>query len=306
MKPFPQLMFAAFVIVISFLFFLLVSMVVAIPLFGMDSLFNMPTINDLSNPGSIRMLKYFQVVQSFGLFIVPPFILAWLFHGQISGYLKLDQQVNGASVIGVIVLVIVSLPLVNLIGAWNMQMELPGWLSGVEEWMKNAEENATRLTEAFLEVETTGGLMFNLFMIALLPAVGEELLFRGVIQRIFTRWTHSHHWGIFISAFLFSSLHIQFYGFVPRLLLGVMFGYLLVWSGSMWLPIAAHFVNNGFAVIAMFLVDRNILSQGLEEVGSVSGSYYMAVVSFLLVAALLFFMYRENRGHHVKIGELDT
>ena len=306
MKPFPQLMFATFVIVISFLFFLLVSMVVAIPLFGMDSLFNMPTINDLDNPESIRMLKYFQVIQSFGLFIVPPFILAWLFHGQISEYLRLDRQVSGASIIGVIVLVIASLPLVNLIGAWNMQMELPNWLSGIEEWMKNAEENATRLTEAFLEVDTTGGLMFNLFMIAFLPALGEELLFRGVIQRIFTRWTHSHHWGIVISAFLFSSLHIQFYGFVPRLLLGVMFGYLLVWSGSMWLPIAAHFVNNGFAVIAMFLIDRNILSRGVEEVGSVSGSYYMAVVSFLLVAALLFLMYRENRGRHLKVGELDT
>jgi hypothetical protein len=83
MKPFPQLMFSGFVILVSFLLFLLLSMILAIPLFGLDSMMSIPTIGDLSDPESIRLLKYFQVVQSIGLFIVPPIILAWLFHGRI-------------------------------------------------------------------------------------------------------------------------------------------------------------------------------------------------------------------------------
>jgi len=165
---------------------------------------------------------------------------------------------------------------------------------GIETWMKNAEEQAGELTEAFLKVETVGGLLFNIFMIAFLPAIGEELLFRGVIQRIFTRWTQNVHWGIWISAILFSALHMQFYGFIPRMLLGVLFGYLLVWSGSMWLPIIAHFINNGVAVVIMYLVDKELLNPELEVIGSTSDSYYLAAVSLVLVIAFMIMIKRQN------------
>jgi uncharacterized protein len=275
---------------------MLFSMIAAIPLFGLDSLQSMPTLGDLNDPQSIRLLKFFQVVQSIGLFIVPPFILAWLFHDRIDDYLFLNKNISAASSFLVIALIFFTLPLINFVGEWNNQMQFPEWLSGMEEWMKNAEERAEELTEAFLKVETTGGLLFNLFMIALLPAIGEELLFRGVIQRIFTNWTRSHHWGIWISAILFSALHIQFYGFVPRLLLGVLFGYLLVWSGSIWLPIIAHFFNNAFAVTAMYLIDKNILNPQLEEIGSTPGSYFAVILSFIIVAVLMWMIKKDNRG----------
>jgi uncharacterized protein len=295
MKPFPQLLFSAFVILVSFLAFLLISMVIAVPLFGLDSVLTIPAINDLSDPANLKILRYFQVVQSIGLFIVPPFVLAWLFHGRISGYLCIDKKTTPASVLLTAVLVIFSLPLINFIAGWNEQMEFPEWLFQVERWMKNAEENAAELTEAFLQTETIGGLLFNLFMIAFLPAVGEELLFRGVIQRIFTNWTQSYHWGIWISAILFSALHIQFYGFVPRMLLGGLFGYLLAWSGSMWLPFIAHFINNGFAVLALYLIDRKILNPGVEDIGSTAESHYAAALSVLLALLLLWLIRKENK-----------
>lgn len=303
MKPFSQLIFSAFVILVSFLVFLLISMLAAIPVFGIDSIMRIPTINDLSDPESIRVLKYFQVVQSIGLFIVPPFILAWLFHGKIAEYLNMNKKINVASVLLVVVMIIFSLPFINFIGGWNAQMDFPDWLSGVEQWMKNAEKNAERLTETFLKTDTTAGLMFNLFMIALLPAIGEEFLFRGVIQRIFTQWTKSHHGGIWISAILFSAFHIQFYGFVPRMLLGVLFGYLLVWSGSIWLPVIAHFINNGFAVVAMYLIDKNVLNPQVENIGSSSESSYTAAISLVLLVIFMFMIKKENRGnalHYIK------
>ena len=296
MKPFPQLMFSAFIILICFLVAMVISMIVAIPLFGFDSMFDITGVIDFSDPDSIRVLKYFQVVQSIGLFIVPPVILGWMFYGKIAEYLHLDRNFRFSSVLIAALLILFAAPLINFAGELNSRMHFPGWLSGMEAWMKSSEEKAARLTEAFLKVETTGGLLFNVFMIAFLPAIGEELLFRGVIQRIFTRMTRSNHWGIWISAILFSALHLQFYGFLPRLLLGVLFGYLLVWSGSMWLPIIGHFLNNGFAVITMFLIDKNKLTPDIETIGSSSGSYYLAILSFLLIVSLLWLFKNQNRG----------
>lgn len=303
MKPFPQLMFSVFVILVSFLAFMLVSMLLAIPVFGLGSLLDLPAVNDLSNPESLRILKYFQVIQAIGLFIVPPIILGWLFSGKIREYLFLNKSISFETIFLVIVLMFFASPFVNFIGDLNARMAFPEWLSGVENWMRNSEEKAEQLTRAFLKVDSYGGLAFNLFMIAFLPAIGEEFLFRGVIQRIFTKMTKSHHWGIWISAILFSALHIQFYGFVPRMLLGVMFGYLLVWSGSMWLPMLAHFLNNGIAVVAMFLIDKEMVKPELEEIGSTSGSYYMALISLGLVFLFMLLVKRNNTQNHIPIEE---
>jgi uncharacterized protein len=295
--PFSQLIFSIFVILVSFLMFMAISMLAAIPFFGLESVMNLPSAIDLNNPESMRLLKFLQVMQSFGLFIIPPFVLAWLFHDDIRHYLFLHNKVSAVSAALVIVLIFFALPVINFTGEINNQMHFPEWLSGIEEWMKNAEDRAEEMTKAFLRVDNIGGLLFNLFMIALLPAIGEELLFRGVIQRIFTNWTRSHHWGIWISAILFSALHIQFYGFIPRMLLGVLFGYLLVWSGSIWLPVIAHFFNNAFAVVAMFLIDRGILNPEMEEIGATSDSYYATAISFVLVVILLIMLKKENTGN---------
>jgi uncharacterized protein len=294
MKPLQQLVFSAFVIIVSFLIFLFISLAVAVPVFGLDSVINMPSISDLNNPESLRILKYFQVVQSVGLFIIPPFILGWLFHGNTSEYLGLDNRITLASVVMVTVLIIASQPFINFVGEWNMRMHFPERFSGVESWMKNAEENAALLTEAFLDVETTGGLLFNLFMIALLPAVGEELLFRGVVQKILTNWTKNHHWGIWLAAIMFSALHIQFYGFVPRMLLGVIFGYLLVWSGSIWLPVVAHFINNASAVTAMYFIEKDMLNPSLENIGSTRESYYLAGISLVVMLTTMWMIKRDK------------
>lgn len=294
MSPFSQLMFSVFIIIVSFLAFIVVSLVVAIPVWGVDLMTSITT-PDANNPQSIIILKYFQVVQALGVFIVPPFILAWLFQGEILVYLKLNKGVNFATLLLVALLSITAMPLINLTGELNSNLQLPEWLSGIETWMKNTEEKAAELTELFLKVDGIPGLLFNIFMIAVLPAIGEELLFRGVIQRIFTRWTLNSHWGIWIAAILFSALHMQFYGFIPRMLLGALFGYLLLWSGSMWLPIAAHFVNNAVAVIGMYMIDKGTIKPEFEEIGSTGDSVYLSVVSIAFVALLLWLIKREYK-----------
>ncbi|AHW59633.1 hypothetical protein SAMN05444285_102159 [Draconibacterium orientale] len=301
LKPFSQLFFAAFVVVASILIFFVLSLVVAIPIWGFNTVLNLPAINSETPLNIINLYKFIQVVQAIGFFIVPPFILGYLFHGQSNEYLYLNKSFNSQSVILVVAMMFFAAPAINLIGELNSNMSFPEWLSGVEEWMRNAEQNAADITEAFLNVKTIGGLAFNVFMIALLPAVGEELLFRGVVQNIFSKMTRSHHWGIWISAILFSALHMQFYGFVPRVLLGALFGYLLVWSGSIWLPIIAHFMNNAIAVIAMYFINNGLMNPQYEEIGSTGDSYYMAGISLALTFVFLMMLKRQNAGKEIPI-----
>lgn len=302
MKPFPQLLFSAFVILVCFLAFLILSLIIAVPVFGFDSILSLPTLGDLENPESLIVLKYFQTVQAIGLFILPPLILAYLYQGSISKYLYLNKSFQGSSFLMVIVLMVFMMPFINFTAELNSRLSLPNWFSDVEQWMRNSEDEAARLTEAFLNVKTIPGLAFNLFMVAFLPAIGEELLFRGVIQKIFTRMTRNHHWGIWISAILFSAMHMQFFGFIPRMVLGAVFGYLLVWSGSMWLPMLGHFLNNAIAVTAMFLVNNGTIGEGVEDYGSTS--YYAATISLVIIAALLYLIKRENAGNKIVANEI--
>jgi uncharacterized protein len=287
LRPSNKLLFTGFVVVIAFFFTQIIAAILAIPLFGLDQVMKMLSGLDFSDPDSMNLLKYFQVFQSIGLFIVPPLIVAWLFHSSISEYLSLNKKPMLPAIILVVLLIFIINPFINFTGAINAEMHFPEWMSGVERWMRNAEDTAEKLTKAFLKVDTLGGLLLNLFMIAVLPALGEELLFRGVIQKLFSQITRNVHWGIWISAALFSALHMQFYGFIPRLLLGGMFGYLLVWSGSLWLPIIAHFINNAAAVILLYMIDKGQIDPSIEEFGTGTGEWYIAIFSLIMTILIL-------------------
>jgi membrane protease YdiL (CAAX protease family) len=294
MKPFAQLMFSAFVMVVSVLVFMFVAMIVAIPFFGMGNLMSSLSASGMNTPEGIGFLKYFQVVQSVGLFVVPPFVLAWLFHGNASEYLMIDRTTGWRTYLFAVLSLLMVVPFINFIGAINSQMKLPESLSGLEEWMRTMEDAAKVIVEKFMKVESISGLLFNIFMIAMLPALGEELMFRGVIQRIITNWSKNYHWGIWITAFLFSAMHMQFYGFLPRMALGAMFGYLLVWTGTMWVPILAHFVNNTMGVLGYYLIEKGAISKDVEEWGTGSEQLPLVLLSVVSVGLLLFLIYRNE------------
>lgn len=287
LSPSYKLLFTGFVVVIAFLFTQIIAALLAIPLFGLDQVMGMLSGLDFSDPDSMNLLKFFQIFQSIGLFIIPPLIVAWLFHSSISEYLSLNNKPMLPAILLVTLLIFIINPFINFTGAINAEMHFPEWMSGVERWMRNAEDTAEKLTKAFLKVDNIGGLLLNLFMIAVLPALGEELLFRGVIQKLFSQITRNPHWGIWISATLFSALHMQFYGFLPRLLLGGMFGYLLVWSGSLWLPIIAHFINNAAAVILLYMIDKGQVNPRIEEFGTGTGEWYVALFSLIMGVLIL-------------------
>jgi hypothetical protein len=176
----------------------------------------------------------------------------------------------------------------------NNDIHLPSFLSGVEKWMRESEDTAQKLTDIFLNTGSWGGLLLNLIMIAGLAAIGEELIFRGILVRLFRDWTRNVHLAVIIPAFLFSALHLQFYGFFGRLLLGIILGYLFVWSGSLWVPVVIHFLNNAMAVILAFMIQRGIINTDLESFGSSSNNYIIIGSAIMMVLVMLVIYYHEK------------
>jgi membrane protease YdiL (CAAX protease family) len=273
-----------FIMVTSFFVIFLLGYVLAVPLFDLSF---QELSGILSGKGQAlhpHLIKYFQILQTVGLFVVPPFIAARFLSREPAGYLGFRHQPNGWSLLTVVVLIFASLPLINFLSQVNQHIDLPDQFGSLEQWLMNREETARRMTDQFLRAQNLGALAVNLLMVAVLPALGEELLFRGVVQRIFSEWTRSVHWGVVIAAFLFSAMHVQFYGLIPRMFLGILFGYLLVWSGSMWLPVLAHFVNNASAVVYYYFVQDEMpfSATGYELFGEhLTGVIFSAIMVVL-------------------------
>lgn len=290
--PLSKMAVVTLTALIGLLVFMLLSLGLAIPIFGNDALSALTGGVDMTNAENVAVLKFFQMAQSIGLFVVPALIVAYLFGGNIGKYLSLTQRPLLISSLLAVAIILFANPMINQIGLWNSEMHLPSWLHEVERWMQQSEEAAARLTELFVQVDTIPALLFNILLIGVIPAIGEELLFRGVIQKIFIQWTANKHAGIWITAILFSALHLQFYGFFPRAVLGAMFGYMFIWSGNLWLPVLAHFVNNTAAVIAYYFYHKGSLNVDPDAIGT-SGAYgFAALVSLLLVIVLFVLFYR--------------
>ena len=154
--------------------------------------------------------------------------------------------------------------------------------------MRQAESDAMRMTQAFLVMNTPLDLLINLFIIAVIPALGEELLFRGLIQKLVYKWKSNIHLSIWLTAFLFSAVHMQFLGFFPRMLLGALLGYMLVWTGSLWLPIIAHFTNNALAVLMTYFSGLEPLQSTLEN-----SEFGLELVVSVVGTLLLLYIFKE-------------
>jgi uncharacterized protein len=293
------------VMIVTFLIVLALGVAVSIPVFGSGILDALASFSDYSDQHMVSALKYFQIVNQVGVFIAPAFIFVILTTDDISGYLNLDGRIKLLSIIFGAILIVISMPFINWLVQINNNMHLPAFLSRVESWMRNSEDTAQKLTDAFLATKTWGGLAVNTLMVAILAAVGEELIFRGILVRLFREWTGNIHLAVIIPALLFSALHLQFYGFFGRLVLGIVLGYLFVWSGSLWVPIAVHFLNNALAVAVSFLGNRGLISTNLESFGT-SKNFIVIAGSFLLTIFTMAIIYLHERGYFKRWAKKKT
>ena len=170
---------------------------------------------------------------------------------------------------------------------WNAGIHFPEALRSFEEWARMNEDQRAEMTTFMTTFSSPADLMLALLVIAVIPAIGEELVFRGLFQNELGYITGNAHVSIWLAALLFSAFHVQFFGFVPRLLLGVLFGYLYLWSGSLVLAMFAHFVNNAFAVLSLYFYQTGAISVSPEEPTSMS----LPVVLFAAAMTALLLMW---------------
>lgn len=253
-----------------------------------------------SNPTDIGFMKLSQLLLSVGVIVIPPFVLAYFISARPLNFLHLDvKKIHWVDIVLVILFMIIIIPFINLLGDLNHQLVLPKVFSGLETWMKASEEQAAQITEKFLSVHNVQGLLFNVFLIAIIPAIGEELYFRGALQGAVQSWKGVKV-SIWIAAIVFSTIHMQFYGFVPRMLMGAFFGYLLFWSENMWLPIAAHFTNNVVAVVFYYLKFNGFKMPDIDSVG-IGNTLWIGIASG---AIGIFGIFRLKRRFQLRKGEI--
>jgi len=252
-----------------------------------------------SNPSDISVLKISQLLLSIGVIVLPPICLAYLISSNPFNFLYLCKgNTNWREIVFVVLFMIIIIPFINLLGDLNHRLVLPKVFSGLEMWMKTSEDQAAELTQKFLNVRTIPGLFFNIILIALIPAIGEELYFRGAVQRVIQPWKGIQV-SIWITAIIFSTIHFQFYGFVPRMLMGAFFGYLLFWSKNLWFPVIAHFTNNAIAVIFYYLKFNGFKLPDIDSIGT-GNTIWIGLVSGAIGLSGLFWLKRRFR---IKYGE---
>lgn len=176
----------------------------------------------------------------------------------------------------------------SIVGEWNMNIDYPD--GNFENWAKASEETLKVLTEYITNFQSTSHFIVGFITIAIIPAIIEELLFRGVLQNLFNYATKNPHIAIWISAIIFGTIHMQFYGVFPRILLGALFGYLYFWSGNLLIPMLAHFLNNGIGVTIYYLYQKGAMGITPEQLDSAAPLPFV-IGSALILSFLLFYFH---------------
>jgi len=286
------------ILVISFLAVntigLFLGILISMPILDFDYSQTMDLlINPFDNPSAKVPLLITQGVGSaFGFIFIPWIYLKGKYNISLEPFFKPFHN-NSFNLIGLTMLIVISFMFVNsFFIEWNLNIELPGVLSGIEDLMRMLEENAKKLTELLTQFDSASQFLLAMVVIAIIPAIGEELLFRGIIQNLLVNISRNIHIAIWVTAFLFSAIHLQFFGFIPRMLLGALFGYLYFWSGNLFYPMVAHFINNGFTLLMIYLYRSEVINFDVEKTESVSIT--MVLIFGVITTGLLYYFKKIN------------
>ena len=194
--------------------------------------------------------------------------------------------------LAVAALIVLIVPFMSSLIAWNAAARFPAFLHDFEVWARASEDRAQVLTTFLTRFTSTGRLLLALVVIAVVPAVSEELVFRGVIQKNLVRW-FSPHVGVWLGAVIFSAIHLQFFGFVPRFVLGLVLGYLYLWSGNILVSMVAHFAQNAFQLLIIYFSQRGRFGWGFDPDTTEAMPWWLVLPSALLSAGLLYVLYQR-------------
>lgn len=258
--------------------------------------------NILSKPDissrEMLALKLFQVFASIGGFIVPAFLFSKAINQKAVSFLQINRPSKTYTYFIAIGLMFLSTPLVSWLYQINQHLTFPAQFAELEAHIRALENQAEELTKAFVRVNSTSDLFLNITVIALLPAITEEIFFRGCLQNFARLCFQNIHISILFSAIMFSAFHGQFYGFLPRLALGILLGYAFAYSGNIWVSIVAHFTNNFMAVMLSYYEQQNVSIEVLNE--NYVFPWYMSLFSLVACVGAIWGMYRLKHKYFYK------
>ena len=196
-------------------------------------------------------LQSVQFITAVFTFLLPAFATAWFCTPHPKAYLSIRTFPDFRLLAIICLATLLLSPMVSLTGYFNAQIHLPESMATIEAWIKSTEEITEALIQKLITEKGVVAFIINFFIIAVVTGVSEEFLFRGALLHIVLQKIKNHHIAIWIVAILFSAIHLQFYGFIPRTLLGAYLGYLVYWTKNIWVPVFAHFFHNALAFIGM-------------------------------------------------------
>jgi membrane protease YdiL (CAAX protease family) len=299
-QPFPRPPFVTFILVllVAMVGFVVVGhsigLLLAIP-FSSDGLTDL--LSKMGEPTSYPEIKLpMMVIQGsatlFGLIALPS--LYWWAVEKLNPFQDV-KAFNPLLVPFVLVLMISFIVVDSVIIEWNSNLTFPSFLKGFEDWARSFETKAGEVTKFLTTFDSFGDFVIGMIVIAVLPGIGEELVFRGFLQPTLHRATNNIHVAIWFSAILFSAIHMQFFGFVPRMLLGALFGYLYYWSGNLFIPMLAHFINNGLSVIGIYLYQQGKIPVDIEDTEAAPWPLVIICAAVAVVLLVQFQRYFQSR-----------
>ena len=248
----------------------------------------------ISSFGMENLLEDRVLMLSLNSLSIMIFISPYFYVNKLSNYSIKIFPINSTPVILVLLLTFFFMILNSGVIEWNKSINFPEFMNSFETWAFNKEKELEKITIFLVSFENNWEFLFGILSIALIPGICEEYLFRGVLQKNFYLISKNIHIAVWLSAFFFSALHLQFYGFFPRMLLGVLFGYIYYWSGSIVYPMIAHIFNNFFSLTIFYFSQKGLLNENFEV--SVNSSPKIPM-SLIIISVVLFigFMYLLRR-----------
>lgn len=249
-------------------------------------------------PGQVKALRIATLLQQILVFIVPAIATAMVSTRLPARLLAVDRLPDLRGTLAAIIVFLCSIPVMNLIVEWNQNWHLPESMAAMEGFFRQMEDSQQAASDMLTNSGSVGALIVTLLIVALMAGFSEELFFRGALQRILSVTRLNIHIAVWLSAFIFSAMHFQLFGFVPRLLLGAFFGYLLVWSGSLWLPILLHILNNSLVVISQYMMSGTPSESdpaSLAQIGSdlsAPGAVACLIASIIIVIPGIWYLRR--------------
>lgn len=249
---------------------------------------------DLTNPRLLDVMKWMQLLYSVVSFLVPAWLFFYLSHPRPYRYAGLSGAAfRWTGLLLSIAVLLFSLPLVGVLSDWNQHIHF----GSLDQSLRELNRKAQEMTKAMLAMPSWGALVYNLLLIAVIPAIAEEMFFRGVLQRLFIKMSKRAWIGILIAAVVFSLMHGEMLGFFPRIALGIVLGLIYYYSGNLWYAIGAHFFNNAFQIVLVFLFQKHYIQYDITQ--DEPTPLLVGIISLLVIVGLVMLFKKYFAGEQV-------